>query len=213
MTAIRVLIVDDHPVVRSGLRAILISQPDLEVAGEADSGETALEQFERVHPDVTLMDLRMPGMNGVPAIAAIRLKDPQAHILVLTTYDTDADILRAIEAGATGYLLKDASPTDLFHAIRSAARGEATLAPKVAARLTRRVTAGPGKALSGREVEVLEQAVSGASNKEIAVQLHITEATVKSHFVHIFEKLGVADRTAAVTLALESGIIHLESPR
>ncbi len=209
MTPIRLLIVDDHPVVRSGLKAMLTSQPDLEVAAEAESGEAALALLAGARPDVILMDLRMPGMDGAAAIRAVRARDPGVRILVLTTYDSDADILRALEAGAAGYLIKDAPPEELFRAVRGAARGELALAPSVAARLARRLVGGAGPALSEREIEVLELAARGAANREIAGRLHISEATVKSHLVHIFTKLGVADRTAAVTLALEQKIIRL----
>lgn len=207
---IRLLIADDHPVVRSGLKAILASQPDFELLAEADNGFAAVESSAKFQPDVILMDLQMPVVDGVTAIAQIHAANPSIRILVLTTYDTDVDILRALDAGATGYLLKDAPPEDLFRAIRSAARGEVTLAPSVAAKLTRRLTRPLEKSLSGREIEVLSLAARGDSNKEIAVKLHITEATVKSHFVHIFNKLNVTDRTAAVTIALEKKIIRLE---
>ena len=207
---IRLLIADDHPVVRSGLKAILASQPDFELLAEADNGFAAVESSAKFQPDVILLDLQMPVMDGVTAIAQIHAANPSIRILVLTTYDTDVDILRALDAGATGYLLKDAPPEDLFRAIRSAARGEVTLAPSVAAKLTHRLTHPLERSLSGREIEVLSLAARGDSNKEIAVKLHITEATVKSHFVHIFNKLNVTDRTAAVTIALEKKIIRLE---
>lgn len=207
---IRIIIADDHPVVRSGLKAILASQPDFELVADLENGAAAVSAFASHHPDVILMDLQMPVMDGVNATKQIHAKNPSAHILVLTTYDTDADILRALDAGATGYLLKDAPPEELFRAIRSAAKGEMTLAPSVAAKMTRRLTNTLEKSLSGREIEALELAARGDSNKDIAAKLHITEATVKSHFVHIFEKLGVADRTAAVTTALEKKIIRLE---
>ena len=208
---IRIIIADDHPIVRSGLKAILASQPDFELVAEAGHGAAAVAASETFQPDVILMDLQMPVMDGVTATAQIHMKYPAIHILVLTTYDTDADILRALDAGATGYLLKDAPPDELFRAIRSAARGEVTLAPSIAAKLTRRLTNPLERSLSGREIEVLSLASRGDSNKEIAAKLHITEATVKSHFVHIFDKLSVADRTAAVTLALEKKIIRLEN--
>ena len=207
---IRLLIADDHPVVRSGLKAILASQPDFELLAEADNGFAAVESSAKFQPDVILMDLQMPVVDGVTAIAQIHAVNPSIRILVLTTYDTDVDILRALDAGATGYLLKDAPPEDLFRAIRSAARGEVTLAPSVAAKLTRRLARPLERSLSGREIEVLSLAARGDSNKEIAVKLHITEATVKSHFVHIFNKLNVTDRTAAVTMALEKKMIRLE---
>lgn len=206
---IRILIADDHPVVRSGLKAILASQPDFEFVAEAENGAVAVSLAAQCRPDVVLMDLQMPVMDGVSAITHLQNLVPIPFVLVLTTYDTDADILRALEAGATGYLLKDAPPEELFRAIRTAARGEITFAPRVAARLTRRLTTGTQK-LSAREIEVLELAARGDANKDIAAKLHITEATVKTHLVHIFEKLGVADRTAAVTNALEQKIIRLE---
>ena len=207
---IRLIIADDHPVVRSGLKAILASQPDFELVADVGNGDFALAASADLYPDVILMDLQMPAMDGVTATAHIHAKHPSIRILVLTTYDTDADILRALDAGATGYLLKDAPPEELFRAIRAAAKGEVILAPSVAAKLTRRLTNTLEKSLSAREIEALTLAARGNSNKDIAAKLHITEATVKSHFVHIFEKLGVADRTAAVTTALEKRIIRLE---
>lgn len=210
MEHIRLIIADDHPVVRTGLQGMLASQPDLEVVGEATTGAEAVALVVQLRPDVVLMDLRMPEMDGVTAIAEIRAQQPDTHVLVLTTYDTDADILRAIEAGATGYLLKDAPREELFRAVRAAARGEAVLAPVVAARLMGRMRAPAEESLSAREIEVLELVARGASNKQIARQLHISEATVKSHLIHIFGKLGVADRTAAVTTALQRGILRLE---
>jgi DNA-binding NarL/FixJ family response regulator len=207
---IRILIADDHPIVRSGLRAIIASQSDLEVVAEAADGESAIALSSIQKPDVILMDLQMPGLDGATAIRRIRAEQPQAHILVLTTYDTDGDILPALDSGATGYLLKDARPEDLFQAIRATARGESALSPAITARLIERLSSHPQKALSSREIEVLELAARGNSNKDIGVKLHITEATVKSHLVHIFAKLGVADRTAAVTLALETGILRMD---
>jgi DNA-binding NarL/FixJ family response regulator len=210
MERIRLIIADDHPVVRTGLRGMLAGESDLEVSGEATTGMEAVDLVERLHPDVVLMDLRMPEMDGVTAISEIKALQPEVHVLVLTTYDTDADILRAIEAGATGYLLKDAPREELFRAIRAAARGEAVLAPGVAARLMDRMRAPAEEALTAREIEVLSLVARGASNKEIARQLHISEATVKTHLVHIYGKLGVADRTAAATTALQRGILGLE---
>lgn len=206
---IRILIADDHPVVRSGLSALLTSQPDFDVVAEAENGELASTLSISYKPDVILMDLQMPVLDGLAAIQRIRAQQPDAKILVLTTYDTDADILPAIEAGATGYLLKDAPPESLFQAVRSAARGEVTLAPRVAEKITRRLTETSRITLTAREIEVLDLAARGNSNNEIAGKLFITEATVKSHFVHIFNKLGVADRTAAVTTALKRKIIRL----
>lgn len=207
---IRILIADDHPIVRSGLKAILASQPDFELVADADNGSTAVTLSANLRPDVILIDLQMPIMDGLTAIKQIRLNQPEINILVLTTYDTDADIIPALEAGATGYLLKDTPPEELFRAIRSASLGEKVLAPAITARLMDRLSSRTEKSLSGREIEVLELASRGDSNKDIATKLHITEATVKSHFVHIFDKLGVADRTAAVTVALEKKIIRLD---
>ena len=206
---IRLMIADDHPVVRDGLRAMLASQPDFQVAGEAADGAVAVKLAAELTPDVILMDLRMPALDGVTAIRQIRTRQPSARILVLTTYDTDADILPAIEAGATGYLLKDAPRDELFRAIRATAAGEAVLAPAVAKRLMVKMRAPAEEKLSARELEVLGLVASGASNSGIAQALHISQATVKSHLLHIFGKLGVADRTAAVTTALQRGVLRL----
>jgi DNA-binding NarL/FixJ family response regulator len=206
---IRLMIVDDHPVVRDGLRAMLASQPDFQVAGEAADGAVAVKLAAEWSPDVILMDLRMPALDGVTAIRQIRTRQPSARILVLTTYDTDADILPAIEAGATGYLLKDAPRDELFRAIRATAAGKAVLAPAVAARLMVKMRAPAEEKLSARELEVLGLVAGGASNSGIAQALHISQATVKSHLLHIFGKLGVADRTAAVTVALQRGVLRL----
>ena len=209
MTPIRILIVDDHPVVRTGIEGMLASQADLEIVGQAADGASAVELCEALHPAVVLMDLRMAGMDGVAATRAIKSRFPTIQVLVLTTYDSDADILRAIEAGATGYLLKDTPREQLFQAIRSAARGEAALAPTVAARLMTRMRAPAEESLSAREIEVLALVARGASNRQVGRELHISEATVKTHLIHIFDKLGVADRTAAVTTALERGILAI----
>ncbi len=209
MSGIRLLIADDHPVVRDGLRGMLAAEPDFEVVGEAASGAEAVRLVERERPDVVLMDLRMPGVDGVAATTEILARFPGIRVLVLTTYDTDADILRAVEAGATGYLLKDTPRERLFPAIRSAARGETVLAPTVATRLVGRMRLPAGEALTAREVEVLGQVAKGASNADIAASLFISEATVKTHLLHIFAKLGVDDRTAAVMAALERGILRL----
>jgi DNA-binding NarL/FixJ family response regulator len=208
---IRIIIADDHPVVRSGLRALLSSQSDFEVVADAENGEMASTLSVSHTPDVILMDLQMPVLDGLAAIQRIHTQQPKVHIIVLTTYDTDADIVPAIEAGATGYLLKDASPEALFRAVRSAAQGEVTLSPSVAEKITRRLTHASRNALSLREIEVVELASRGNSNRDIADKLYITEATVKSHFVHIFAKLGVADRTSAVTAALKMKIIRLNN--
>jgi DNA-binding NarL/FixJ family response regulator len=207
---VRILISDDHPVVRAGLEGMLSKQPDLEVVGEASNGREAVELVDRLRPDVVLMDLRMPQMDGVAAIAEIKEENPETHVLVLTTYDSDADILRAIEAGATGYLLKDAPREELYEAVRAVARGRPLLAGVVADRLMRRIREPRQESLSGREIEVLELVRRGQSNREIARELHVSEATVKTHLIHIFSKLNVADRTAAVNVALERGILRLE---
>lgn len=209
--SIPVLLADDHHVVRVGLRAILDPSPDIEVVGEAGDGAEAIALVRDLDPDVVLIDLRMPRMDGVAAIALLREEALDVAVLVLTTYDTDADIVRAIEAGATGYLLKDATRDELLQAIRSAAAGRSALAPAVASRLAARMAAPAGSALSAREIEVLELVARGRSNKEIARLLHLSEATVKTHLVHAFSKLGVEDRTEAVTVAIDRGIIRLSS--
>jgi DNA-binding NarL/FixJ family response regulator len=205
----RILIVDDHPVVRDGLRGMLAGLSGFEVTGEAINGEQALEQVALLSPQVVLMDLRMPGMDGVEAITQIRARWPEVHVLVLTTYDSDADILRAIEAGATGYILKDAPREELYRAIRATALGQSYLTPSVASRLMGQLRAPSESTLTPREVDVLARVAKGASNKEIAQHLHLSEATIKSHLLHIFSKLGVNDRTQAVTLAVQKGIITL----
>ncbi len=210
MEKIRLLIVDDHPVVRTGLKGMLSAVEDFELVGEAADGSEAVTLSDQLAPDVILMDLKMPGMDGVTAIREITGRTPDRHILVLTTYDSDADILPAIEAGATGYLLKDTPREELFRAIRAAARGESVVAPTVAARLMGRMRAPAEENLTPREIEVLARVADGASNKEIAQTLHISEATVKTHLLHIFGKLGVEGRTAAVTEALKRGILRLE---
>ena len=208
--AIRIMIADDHPVVRGGLQGMLTGEADFEVIAEAVTGLEAVDLALRLRPNVVLMDLRMPELSGVEAISQIKLQWADANILVLTTYDSDADILAAVEAGATGYLLKDAPREELFRAIRAAARGESVLAPTVAARLMGRMKTPTPESLSAREVEVLTLVARGASNKAAGRELHISEATVKYHLLHIFGKLGVDDRTAAVTVALDQGMIRLD---
>jgi DNA-binding NarL/FixJ family response regulator len=205
---IRLLLVDDHPVVRAGLRALLEGQPDLTVVGEAGEAEAVAALVAQCRPDVVLMDLNLgPGAGGASLTASLqRLPDPP-RILVLTTYDTEADILAAVEAGAVGYLLKDAPPDDLFRAVRSTARGETVLAPAVAARLVRR-TAALGTVLTEREVAILKLLAEGLTNKEMAKSLFVSEATVKTHLSHIYTKLGVETRAGAVATAIEQRIIR-----
>jgi len=214
MTAprIRVAVVDDHPVVRAGLAALLASADDLEVVGQAPDGEAAVALAVAERPDVVLMDLRMPGLDGVGATARIREEAPGVRVLVLTTYETDASILTAIEAGASGYLLKAAPEEEILAGVRAVARGDVALAPALAARLVRQVARPvaaptPAPTLSPRETEVLALVAAGRTNARIALELHVTPATVKTHLLHVFEKLGVGDRTRAVTLAMELGLL------
>ena len=207
MSRIRVLIVDDHPVVRDGLRGMLSDEPELEVVGEAEDGEAALGAVQALNPDVVLMDLRMPRRGGADAIRAIAAQGSHARVLVLTTYDSDSDVVPALEAGATGYLLKDAPRADLVRAIRGAARGDAVLAPSVAARLVRQLREPAAEPLSDRELEVLRLIASGETNRGAAALLFISEATVKTHLIHIYGKLGVGDRAAAVAVAYERGLL------
>jgi DNA-binding NarL/FixJ family response regulator len=204
---ITVLLVDDHPVVRAGLRGMLESEPDLSVVGEAGSGAEAVALARATRPDVILMDLRMPGTDGVWATERILAETKRSKVVVLTTYETDADILRAVEAGAAGYLLKDATRAELAGAIRAAARGETVLAPSVAGRLVRQVRRPAGPTLSAREIEVLSLVAKGMTNAEIGAALHISEATVKTHLLRAFGKLDVSDRTAAVTTAMARGLL------
>jgi DNA-binding NarL/FixJ family response regulator len=211
---IRVLVVDDHPVVRSGLIGMLAVTDDISVVGEAGDGAEALALVESTTPDVVLMDLRMPRMDGVSATGAIVSGHPSTRVLVLTTYDTDTDILHAVEAGAAGYLLKDTPHAELLDGIRAAARGETVLAPPVAARLMSRLrtpVAPPAAQPSPRELEVLAAVARGLSNAEIGRELFIGEATVKTHLQRLFTKLDVDDRTHAVTVAMERGL--LPNPR
>jgi DNA-binding NarL/FixJ family response regulator len=202
---IKILLVDDHPVVREGLRGMLAAEEDLTVVAEAGGAAEAVAAVRAHEPDVVLMDLRMPGGDGVEATARVLAQRPAARVVVLTTYETDADILRAVEAGAAGYLLKDASRAELAQAIRAAARGETVLAPSVAAKLVSRMRSPLD--LSRREIEVLRLVARGRTNAEIGRELLISEATVKTHLLRTFGKLEVSDRTAAVTAALERGIL------
>jgi DNA-binding NarL/FixJ family response regulator len=213
MTAIRVVLADDHPVVREGLRGMLAAEPDIEVVGEAASGPEAVALAERLRPDVILMDLRMPGGDGVEAIRCL----PGTTVVVLTTYDSDADILRAVEAGAAGYLLKDTPRAVLADSVRAAARGETVLTPAVAGRLLGHMRGSPSPAsagaaarteqLSARETEVLALVARGLTNAEIGRTLYVSEATVKTHLLRACGKLGVSGRTAAVTRAIETGAL------
>ena len=206
---IRLLICDDHPVVRSGLRSMLESRPDLKVVAEATDGGEAVELARHYNPDVILMDLRMPKMDGIMATERIKAENPLAAILILTTYETDADVVRGVAAGALGFLLKDAPEERIFGAIYDVARGASPLAPTVAARLLERMRVA-NNVLSTREVEILQLVARGVNNKGIASELWISEATVKSHLNRIFDKLDAVDRTSAVTAALKRGIIRLE---
>ncbi|MEU8614845.1 response regulator transcription factor [Actinoplanes sp. NPDC048791] len=204
---IRLILVDDHPVVRHGIRGMLEAEPDLSVVGEASSGPEGVALAAELRPDIVLMDLRMPGGDGVEATAQIVATVPGVRVMVLTTYESDRDILRAIEAGAGGYLLKDASPAELAEGVRAAARGETVLAPSVASTLVRQVRSPAPPALSARETEVLRLVARGLTNADIGRELFITEATVKTHLLRAFAKLDVADRTAAVTRAMSHGLL------
>lgn len=201
---IRLVIVDDHPVVRDGLRGMLASD-DFEVVGEAASGDEAVAVVSAMSPDVVLMDLRMPGSDGLSAIE--RLRAHPCRVLVLTTYDTDRDVLPAVKAGATGYLLKDTPRDELHRAIRAAHAGEAVLSPAVATRLLGQVREPALEPLSARELEVLALVAKGSTNRAVAAALFISEATVKTHLLHVYAKLGVSDRAAAVAVAYERGLL------
>ena len=204
--SLRILVADDHPIVRGGIVALLDTADDMEVVGQAATGLEAVELAIALAPDVVLMDLRMPELDGDEATARILATNPGIRVLVLTTYESDASILRAIEAGASGYLLKAAPPEELLAGIRSVARGEVALAPSIAALLVGRMKT-PAVTLTPRELEVLALVAQGQSNPTIAVSLHLGEATVKTHLLHAFEKLGVSDRTRAVTRAMELGLL------
>jgi len=206
MATIRVLIIEDHPVVRQGLVALLSNAPDIEVVGSAADGVAAMEIFKSVRPDVTLMDLQMPRLGGVEAIQRIRSQWPDARIIVLTTFDGDEDIYRAMQAGAKAYLLKGMEVEELLAAIRAVHAGHARVPSSIAEKLAQRVAS---QDLTAREVEVLERILAGRANKEIATDLNISEATVKSHVNSLLSKLGVDDRTHAAMVALQRGIVHL----
>jgi DNA-binding NarL/FixJ family response regulator len=204
---IRILIVDDHAIVRQGFAALLKTVPGFEVVGEASDGEQAVEMFRRLRPDVTLMDLRLPKLNGVDAIARIRAESPAARVIVLTTYDGDEDIYRAMQAGAKGYLLKGMDLKELTEAVRTVHAGKSRIPSQVAEKLAERMS---GATLTARELEVLRLIVAGKSNKDIGNTLFISEATVKTHVNSLLSKLGVEDRTQAATSALQRGIVHLD---
>ena len=216
MTAdtIRILIADDHPIVRQGLATVLDQEADLKVVGQASNGVEAISEATRLHPDVILMDLQMPEMDGVEAIQQIKQEDPDVGIIILTTYDTDENIFRGVEAGARAYLLKDSPPQEVLKAIRAVRQGESLIQPSVASRLLDRFTqlsraSATEGGLSSREIEVLQLTAKGIVNKEIAAQLLIGESTVKTHLIHIFNKLGVKGRVEAVAEATRRGIIKL----
>ena len=207
---ISLLIVDDHPVVRDGLRGMFTADPRFEVLAEAADGAEAIAAAEKLRPDVILMDLRMPRTDGVTAIKELAKRGVPSRVLVLTTYDTDSDVLPAIEAGATGYLLKDAPRDELFRAVEAAARGQAVLSPAVATRLMGQMRQPATEPLSQRELEVLGLIARGSTNREAAKQLFISEATVKTHLLHVYAKLGVNDRAAAVATAFSRGYLTAE---
>ncbi|RDI21482.1 response regulator [Lentzea flaviverrucosa] len=204
---ISLLIVDDHPVVRDGLRGMFGADPRFEVVGEAGDGAEAVAVAERLRPDVILMDLRMPGTDGVAAIRELAKRGVPSRVLVLTTYDTDSHVLPAIQAGATGYLLKETPREELVRAVEAAARGEAVLSPAVATRLVGQVRTPAPAPLSAREREVLELIAQGSTNREAAKRLYISETTVKTHLLHVYAKLGVNDRAAAVAAAFSRGYL------
>ena len=212
---IRVFIADDHAIVRKGIRALLSTEPDVDVVGEAGDGARAVERVLALRPDVTLMDLVLPGMEGTEAIARIRTTWPEARILVLTSFVTDEKVLPAIRAGARGYLLKDSSPEDLVRAIRQVDRGESPIDPSVAGRimsaLSQAASATPATdGLTTRELDVLREVARGYSNQEIAAHLSLSEATVRTHISHILSKLGLASRTQATLYALREGLVALD---
>jgi DNA-binding NarL/FixJ family response regulator len=213
---IKIMVVDDHPVVREGLSAMLSREQDIEVVGEAQNGNEAVKNAEAFKPDIILMDLRMPEMDGIEAMRRIKAGNPQSKFIILTTYDNDEYIFKGIEAGARAYLLKDAPRAELFKAIRAVNRGESLIEPGIAGKvldrlveLTHQTQVPSPESLSEREVEVLTLIAKGTSNKMIAASLYIGESTVKTHIQSIFHKLNVNDRTEAVTLAIKKGIVHL----
>ena len=207
--SIRVVVADDHPIVRQGVVALLENESDIEVIADVADGRAALSAALTQDPDVVLMDLRMPEMDGVEATRALQERRPKVAILVLTTYDTDEAIVRAVEAGAAGYMLKDSPTEDLVDAVRRAAAGETVLAPPITKRLVDRLHKVSPDALTSREIEVLREVANGNTNAEVAERLHISEATVKTHLIHIYDKLAVSDRAAAVARAYEQGVLSV----
>jgi two-component system NarL family response regulator len=205
-TTIRVLIVDDHPLMREGIAAVIAGQADMVLAGEASDGREAVEAYETLRPDVVLMDLRMPGMDGIEAIAAIRARWPQARIIVLTTYRGDVQVVRALSAGASGYLLKSLLRRELLDTIRDVHGGARRVPPEIAAGIAEHLS---DESLSARELDVLQSVAAGNANKLVAAELGISEETVKAHMKNILAKLGARDRTHAVTIAIKRGIIEL----